>query len=83
MTTTAKISSKYATICTVGYQGSVSRLENRSAHGAVCHIQVRRANGRMLARKVNANGRHQEVGESFEPTAEQVAHWESVAKASR
>lgn len=78
------MTTKYQTICTVGYTGSVSRDENRAAHGAVCHIQARKAsNGRILARKVNSNGRHQEVGESFEATAEQVAHWESIAKSQR
>lgn len=78
------ITSKYQTICTVGYQGSVSRRsENRAAHGAVCHIQVRRAGGRVLARKVNSNGRHIETGEAFAATAEQIANWESIAKSSR
>lgn len=83
MTTATKITSKYTTLCTVGYQGSVSRKENRAAHGAVCHIQVRRAGDKVLARKVNSNGRHQEVGESFEADAEQLANWDSIAKASR
>jgi hypothetical protein len=80
---TMTITTKYQTICTVGYQGSVSRDENRAAHGSVCHIQVRRAGGRVLARKVNANGRHREVGDAFEPTADQLARWESIAKSSR
>lgn len=78
-----KLTTKYQTICTVGYSGSVSRNENRAAHGAVCHIQARRAGGRVLARKVNSNGRHQEVGAAFDATDDQVAHWESIAKASR
>lgn len=78
-----KITTKYQTICTVGYTGSVSRNENRSAHGAVCHVQVRKAGGRILARKVNSNGRHQEVGEAFEATADHLANWESIAKSSR
>ena len=77
------ITSKYTTICTVGYTGSVSRNENRAAHGAVCRIQARKASGRILARKVNTNGRHQEVGEAFEPTADQLANWERIAKATR
>lgn len=83
MTTATKITSKYTTLCTVGYQGSVSRDENRAAHGGVCHIQVRSAGGRVLARKVNTNGRHQEVGEAFEADADQLARWESIAKSSR
>lgn len=74
---------KYTTVCTVGYNGSVSRRENRAAHGAVCHIQARKAGGRILARKVNTNGRHTETGEPFEPTAEQLENWGRIAKASR
>ena len=77
------ITTKYATICTVGYTGSVSRNQNPAAAGGVCHIQARKANGRIIARKVNSNGRHQEVGEAFAPTADQLANWESIAKASR
>lgn len=78
-----KLTSKYQTICTVGYSGSVSRNENRAAHGAVCHIQARKAGGRVLARKVNTNGRHQEVGEAFEPSADDLANWERIEKSSR
>lgn len=74
------ITNKYTTICTVGYSGSVSRDENRAAHGAVCHIQVRKSSGRILARKVNTNGRHREIGEAFEPTTIEIAHWESIAQ---
>lgn len=77
------ITTKFQTICTVGFSGSVSRDENRAAHGAVCHIQARRAGDRILARKVNTNGRHKEVGQSFETTPDQIAHWEKIAKGSR
>lgn len=83
MTTATKITSKYATLCTVGYSGSVSRNENRAAHGAVCHIQVRRGSNGVLARKVNTNGWHSEIGEAFEPTADQLTNWEKIAKSSR
>jgi hypothetical protein len=78
-----KITSKYQTLCTVGYSGSVSRYENRAAHGAVCHIQVRRAGGRILARRVNSNGRNQEIGEAFEPTSDELSRWQSIADAAR
>lgn len=74
------ITSKFTTVCTLGYSGSVSRNENRSAHGGVCHIQIRRAKGGvLLARKVNTNGRHQEIGEAFEPSDEQLSHWQVLA----
>jgi hypothetical protein len=78
-----KLTSRYQTICTVGYSGSVSRDENRAAHGGVCHIQVRAGKNCVLARRVNTNGSHQEIGESFEPTADQLAHWKTIAKESR
>jgi hypothetical protein len=80
---TATVTSKYQTICTVGYTGSVSRDENRAAHGGVCHIQLRHGANGIRARKVNSNGRFEEIGPSFVPTAEQVSHWEAIAKASR
>ena len=64
-----KVTTKFATICTVGFSGPVSRDENRAAHGGVCLIQVRRgARGCLLARKVNANGRHREIGAAFAAT---------------
>ena len=79
MTTATKLTSRYQTIATVGYTGSVSRNENRSAHGGVCLLQARRtASGQILARKVNSNGRHQEVGQSCTIDADQLAHWESM-----
>ena len=79
-----KITSKYTTIATIAYQGSVdSKNENRSAHGAVCHLQARKGANGLLGRKVNTNGRHEEKGEAFDLDADTLAHWESIAKASR
>ncbi len=80
-----KITSKYTTIATVGFSGSVSsRNENRSAHGAVCHLQARRnAAGQIVGRKVNSNGRHQEVGETFVLDADTLAQWERIERSSR
>lgn len=84
MTATIKVTSKWTTICTVGYTAPVSRYENRAAHGAVCHCQARRTrDGRIVGRKVNSNGRHQEVGESFALDAEQLAHWERIGRGNR
>lgn len=82
MTTT--LTSTYKTIATVGYSGSVSRNENRSAHGAVCHLQARRnAAGEIVGRKVNSNGRHQETGEAFLLDAATLANWESIERSRR
>jgi hypothetical protein len=79
-----KLTQRWQTICTVGYTGSVSRAENRAAHGAVTHCEVRRTrDGRTLGRRINSNGRHQEVGESFPLDDEQLARWESIEKSSR
>lgn len=76
-----KLTGRWQTFCTLGYMGSVSRDENRSAHGGVCLHQARRArDGRILARKVNSNGRHEEIGEPFEITAERLAHWQELGR---
>lgn len=79
-----KLTSKYTTVATVGYSGSVSRNENRAAHGAVCHLQARRnAAGELIGRRVNSNGRHQETGEAFSLDADTLAQWESIERSSR
>lgn len=79
-----KITSKYTTVCTTGFQGSVSTKNyNPAAHGGVRFVELRKGANGILARFVNSNGRHQEVGEAFDPTAEQLKNWESLAKSSR
>lgn len=77
------ITSKYETIATVGYSGSVSKNENRAAHGGVCHLQARKGANGLIGRRVNTNGRHREVGEAFELDSDTLHHWECIAKASR
>ena len=73
------ITTKWTTIATVGYSGSVSRDENRAAHGGVCLLQARKGkNGIILGRKVNSNGRAVETGESFTLDAGTLAHWERI-----
>ena len=80
MTTTTKLTSRFQTIATVGYTCSVSRDENRSAHGGVCLLQARRnAKGEILGRRVNSNGRHQEIGAAFLLDSDMLAHWESMS----
>lgn len=76
----ATYTTRWTTVCTMGYTGSVSRNENRAAHGGVCHIQVRRGENGLLARKVNTNGRHTEESQSFAPTADEVTHWERIGR---
>ncbi|MGV3605224.1 MAG: hypothetical protein ACO1RA_02370 [Planctomycetaceae bacterium] len=79
-----KITSKYTTICTMVFQGSVSSKNyNPAAHGGVQFIQVRRGANGILARRINSTGRHDEIGEAFVPTAQQLANWEAIAKAER
>lgn len=79
-----KLTTKYTTVATVGYQHSVnSRNENRAAHGAVCHLQARKTADGIKGRKVNSNGRHQEVGPAFDLDADTLAQWERIANSSR
>ena len=83
MTVSTQLNNRWQTICATGYKGSVSRDENRAAHGGVCLCQARRTkHGRIMGRKVNSNGRHQETGEPFEIDAEQLSHWESIGHAT-
>ena len=79
-----KVTAKFTTIATVGYAGSVSRKnENRAAHGAVCHLQARQTADGLRGRKVNSNGRHSEVGESFALDADTLAQWQRIARSAR
>ena len=80
MATTTKITTKWATICIVGYSGSVASgaAENRMSHGAVCLCQARRGAKGLLGRKVNSNGWHSETGKSFSLDAETLARWERI-----
>jgi hypothetical protein len=85
MTTKAKLTNRWETICITGYTGSVGRDDyNPAAHGGVCLCQARRnAKGEILARYVNSNGKHEEVGKSFLGDADLVAHWESLDSQQR
>jgi len=81
-----KLTSKYQTIATVGYSASICvrrGCENQAAHGGVCHLQARISGGRIIGRKINSNGRHTEVGTAGDMTADQLAHWETLACCSR
>lgn len=78
----SKITTKWLTVAIVGYTSSVSRDENRAAHGGVCLLQARKGANGILGRKVNSNGRHEEKGESFDLDADTLAHWEKIAKSS-
>jgi len=78
------VTTKWATVAIVGFSTSVSRNENRSAHGGVCALQVRKTqDGLRLGRKVNTNGKHKEIGEVFLLSEERLAQWDQLAKASR
>ena len=80
----SKVTNRFSTIATVGFVGSVSRKnENRAAHGAVCHLQARRTAGGLRGRKINSNGRHSEVGESFALDADTLAQWQRIARSAR
>jgi len=84
MSTTTQLTTRFQTVAIVGYSQGVSRNQNPAAHGGVCLLQARRgANGETLGRKVNTNGRHKEIGESFPLDSSTLLHWQSIAKASR
>ena len=76
-----RLTNRWKTICILSYQGSVNRDENRAAHGGVCLYQARISgkNGRR-GRKVNSNGRHEEIGDAFALDDQMLAHWESFDK---
>jgi hypothetical protein len=72
--------SEFKTIAVVGFAGSVSRRNyNPAAHGAVCLLQARiNTKGEQIGRKVNSNGRHEEVGNVFPLDNDTLSHWESM-----
>jgi hypothetical protein len=72
--------SEFETIAAVGFTGSVSsRNYNPAAHGGVCLLQARvNAKGEQIGRKVNSNGRHEEVGNAFLLDSDTLSHWESM-----
>jgi len=81
ITNRTTLTRRWQTVCTVGYQGSVARNENRAAHGSVCHCQARLASdGTVLGRRVNSNGLHEEIGESFPLDSDRLRNWESIAR---
>jgi hypothetical protein len=76
------IKTTWTTVAIVGYAGSVSRNENRSAHGGVCLLQARKSkDGLKMGRKVNSNGKHKEISEAFPLSEERLSQWERIAKA--
>ena len=76
------ITTKWTTLAITGYRGSVSRNEERRAHGGVCLLQVRRGANGILGRRVNSNGRHRETSEAFAMDDATLANWQAIAKAS-
>jgi len=79
----SRITRTWTTVATVGYTGSVSRDENRAAHGGVCHLQARQTADGLRGRRVNTNGWHSEVGESFDLDADTLGYWISIDRQSR
>jgi hypothetical protein len=86
---TATYKRTWITLAIVGYTGSVAESygkENKSAHGGVCLLQVRKVkNGLdgLMARRVNSNGSHQEIGKPFLIDDVTLAKWHQIAKAAR
>ena len=78
-----KLTSKFTTIATVGFSGSVSSNQNPAAHGAVCHLQARKTACGIVGRRVNSNGRHSETGKAFALDADTLAQWQRIDRCSR
>jgi hypothetical protein len=80
MSTATEIGSNWQTVAVVGYTDSVSASGyDRRAHGGVCLLQARRdARGKVTGRRVNSNGRYQEIGNAFPMTAAQLANWQKI-----
>lgn len=76
-----RLTNRWRTVCVVGYHNIMTPCENRSAHGGVCLCQARISgkNGRR-GRKVNTNGRHEEIGYSFALDDETLSHWEYLSR---
>jgi len=76
-----RLTNRWKTVCIVGYQSIATVCQNPSAHGGVCLCQARISgkNGRR-GRKVNSNGRHEEIGYAFALDDQMLAHWEYLAK---
>jgi hypothetical protein len=87
-----KITNRWTTICTVGYDATlaVERTEGngQKARGGVCLCQARMSgkNG-LRGRKVNTTGgvhqSHREIGYSFALTADELRHWESLSNSAK
>ena len=85
-----QITTKWRTIATVGFRGAAqgahftAKGENRAAHGGVRHLQVKKnPRGVILGREVNSNGNHEEIGNPWELTADEISAWESCAARER
>jgi hypothetical protein len=77
----ATITSTWKTIATVGFAGCVNAHDsNPAAHGAVCHLEARQGTRGLLGRRVNSNGKHEEVSQAFSLTADQLAQWQKLAR---
>jgi hypothetical protein len=78
------LTNKFTTLATIAYSGSVSVNQNRAAHGAVCHLQARKkADGQLVGRHVNSNGRHRETGRAFPLDVDTLAQWQRMDHCSR
>lgn len=69
---------KFTTICVVGFDGSVSKNENRMAHGGVKLCQAKIIDGKFKGRFINSNGHHIEVGKSFDLDVERLENWKKI-----
>lgn len=71
-----KLTSRFSTICVMGYNGSVSKHQDPRAAGGVKLCQARQAkDGTIFGKYINSNGKFQEVGEPFVMQQSEIDHW--------
>lgn len=79
-----ELSNRFSTVCVVGYTGSVAKYQEPRAAGGVKLCQARKAkDGKIFGKYINSNGSYLEEGEAFALTSDELAHWMSIAKASK
>ena len=79
-----ELSSRFSTICIVGYTGSVGLHQEPRAAGGVCLCQARKTkDGKIFGKYINSNNSYLEEGEAFVLTSDELDRWASIAKASK
>jgi hypothetical protein len=78
------ITTRWQTLATTRYVAPLAIPSNPAAHGGACLLQIRRdrLGGDLIGRRVNTNGRHQEISEPFAMDSETLERWQAIAAAA-